>query len=1311
MGAVRAVGSAVAALGAAALLAAAPASAEPVRIASYGSGPGEVWNPKGVAVDGNPSSANYGDLYVADRNNFRIDRFGPGGDFQLAWGWGVADGTGQELQVCGPAAPESTQRCFHASSSTATGPGAVTPEAVAVDRSSGDVYVAESINRRIAAFGPDGEFRFMFGKGVDQGGGTPANPGNICTAEYVENGDTCGRGEGGAGAGEFSAPQSLAFDPAGELWVGDTDRLAALGPDGGFLGEIALPGCGEVRSLAIDSEGDFYVKCRSMAGVRRLEAGTGALVETLDEAGDARAVAVDGADRVYVGDCGGGVGNLCPAYRFMVFEAGVQVSAFGAGQAIGGPGGERGSNALAVDDGAGTLYAASSRSSEAESVVQAFPIPAPGPLVDAQRAEDVGPTTATLAATLNPENEETAYRFEYDTSPYAEGEPAGEHGTQVGAGSLPASFEGADVEARIEGLLPDTTYHFRLCATNATASTCGPDTTFKTRTAVGIEAQWAAALGARDAALRATLDPLGATEVTWWVRYGPGGALDHETAHQQLAGGDPRTVSANLAGLDPATAYSYRFLAHATQDGHQYTVEGGIGHLITRSAGLGSTLPDSRAWEMVSPPDKHGGLIKAPPLGATQAAADGEALAYLSLGSLEARPEGNGAPRLSLSLARRGPGGAWAGRDLTPPHLGNPGSGPPEYKLFSAGLERALLERSDSAPLSPAASEPTPYLRENAEPPDYTPLVGPANAPGASAFGGQVKAQGATADLSHVVLRSNASLAKGIPGGALYEWSGGTLTPLSVPPGGGTAVSANLGSEQSSVRGAISADGTRAFWSTGGIEPDGLYVRDTLRGQSARLDVVQPGAFGTGKEEPLFQAASADGRFAFFTDPQNLTPEANETGADLYRCEVVVRAGSLKCELSDLSAETKNPADPFESAEVQGLLPGVGEDGRSAYLVARGVLDDRPNGEGDSAASGQPNLYAWSEAGGMRFVARLAEEDRYDWAYIGPSSRFLAPNLAPTASPQGRYLAFMSERPLTGYDNTAAGGEAAQEVFLYDAATERLVCVSCEPGGARPRSFALGAGGGLPEEVDPNGLWSGRAVAGLVAQATRTEEFSVSLYRPRALHDDGRLFFNAADSLVPADSNGAGDVYQYEPSGTGGCTASAADAGTAVVSGGCVSLLSSGTAEGPGAAFLDASESGDDVFFYTPARLSVTDTDEVTDVYDARVGGEPASLEPLAECQGEACQPPAAAPAYGAGATATHRGPGNPRAGRCAGSTRRARALSRRARTARRHARSASRRTAHRPAWRRAARRLAHRARAQSKRARRCRRAARRSRR
>ena len=147
-------------------------------------------------------------------------------------------------------------------------------------------------------------------------------------------------------------------------------------------------------------------------------------------------------------------------------------------------------------------------------------------------------------------------------------------------------------------------------------------------------------------------------------------------------------------------------------------------------------------------------------------------------------------------------------------------------------------------------------------------------------------------------------------------------------------------------------------------------MRDTERGETARLDVVQPGAFGTGEASPEFQGANAAGTVAFFTDKQNLTEDANESGADLYRCAVTVEGGELGCDLTDLSA---NPGG--ESAEVRGLVPGMSEDASRVYFVAYGVLDHEANSQGESAAPGQPNLYLWRQGAGVRFIATLARDN------------------------------------------------------------------------------------------------------------------------------------------------------------------------------------------------------------------------------------------------------------------------------------------------------------------------------------------------
>ena len=134
-----------------------------------------------------------------------------------------------------------------------------------------------------------------------------------------------------------------------------------------------------------------------------------------------------------------------------------------------------------------------------------------------------------------------------------------------------------------------------------------------------------------------------------------------------------------------------------------------------------------------------------------------------------------------------------------------------------------------------------------------------------------------------------------------------------------------------------------------------------------------------------------------------------------------------------------------------------------------------------------------------------------------------------------------------------------------------------------------------------------------------------ALYHPRAALDNGRAFFNVVGPLVVGDSNGTWDVYQFEPFGLGTCSPAGESEQVAVVESGCIALISAGTDEDP-SVFMDASASGDDVFFATFARLSVLDTDDIVDVYDARVNGVAATVEETPECVGAACQPSGSKP-------------------------------------------------------------------------------------
>ncbi len=775
-----------------------------------------------------------------------------------------------------------------------------------------------------------------------------------------------------------------------------------------------------------------------------------------------------------------------------------------------------------------------------------------------------------------------------------------------------------------------------------------------------VERAWASGVAADSALLHAEINP-GSRETTYRFEYGPADCSVNVCTSAPVGGAEigdgdePIRVSQVVSGLQPETTYHYRVVAE-NEEGAQEGPGAGDHVFTTQLAALGFQLIDSRVWEMASPPNKQGGILLGNEDGLIQASETGDALAYLSRNPIVESPQGNRSWEAASALARRGATG-WASEDIMPPNelvsllpLGYQG----EYRLFSPDLERSLVEPLSGTALSPQASERTPYLRRNTDPALYTPLAtgkeGFANVPPGTEFGGDalpgVNIVGSNPSLDHIVLGSRAPLTGGEASETyrLFEWAAGQLRAVSVLPDaeGGTVATGPtvVGSDEGSLQHAVSDDGSRIFWSKGdysavnGNHLTGLYVWDAGTEESVRLDVVKGGT-GAGTANPIFQGANPAGTVAFFTDSQQLTPDASPAGADLYRCEIPAGAPAAGCStLTDVTAPAEGSG---ESAEVQGILSGLADDASSLYFVAKGVLDGAPNGSGESAVAGEPNLYRWDESAGVFFIATLAPEDSRSWGValnqVGVTFRISA-----ASSPNGRYLAFMSQRSLTGYDNReAAGGEPAQEVFRYDTVTDQLDCVSCNPTDGAPNAFTYA--GLIQPLFDARRAWEKGLLAAVLPQPPTILNGS-SLYRPRFMLDNGRVFFNAFDSLVAGDSNGEWDVYQYESVGVGDCTASAGDPGTSRSGEGCVSLMSSGTAEGE-SAFLDAGASGDDVFFLTDGRLSALDADLELDVYDARVDGVPARLEPIAECLGEACQPAAQAPNDPTPASAAFHGAGN----------------------------------------------------------------------
>jgi NHL repeat len=94
-----------------------------------------------------------------------------------------------------------------------------------------------------------------------------------------------------------------------------------------------------------------------------------------------------------------------------------------------------------------------------------------------------GTTTATLRGRIHPHGQLTTYRFEYGlTDGYGSFAPVPDGNTGSGDAVQP-------VEEPVSGLAPNTTYHFRLVAANATGETEGPDGTFTTLPASGLPAR------------------------------------------------------------------------------------------------------------------------------------------------------------------------------------------------------------------------------------------------------------------------------------------------------------------------------------------------------------------------------------------------------------------------------------------------------------------------------------------------------------------------------------------------------------------------------------------------------------------------------------------------------------------------------------------------------------------------------------------------------------------------------------------------------------------------------------------------------
>ena len=394
------------------------------------------------------------------------------------------------------------------------------------------------------------------------------------------------------------------------------------------------------------------------------------------------------------------------------------------------------------------------------------------------------------------------------------------------------------------------------------------------------------------------------------------------------------------------------------------------------------------------------------------------------------------------------------------------------------------------------------------------------------------------------------------------------------------------------------------------------------------------------------------------TNPvSDLIPGINVTrfltaSADGSRAIVSVDVGSNEGGLYEYAYdEGTGEGEVFEIAEEQLGVLGASSDLSSLYFASEEAIAETENEAGEAPEAGKPNLYLREVEGedeAVSFIGELAKEDISSGFFGTPSPVNTIPrDHIARVSPDGRRLSFVSASPAlaeqaAGYDNRdVESGKPDREVYLYDAESGELVCASCNPSGARPQGANFAEVGVA--------LWTAAWIPGYQAQ----------LYGRRPMSSDGnRLFFNSVDPLALRDVNGAQDVYEWEAPGSGSCSESSPSFSSK--NGGCVDLISTGQSPRD-SEFVDASESGGDVFLRTESSLAPSDPGLV-DIYDARSGGGFAAPAEAPACEGDACQSVPSPPQFKTPASPSFHGPGNLKQRSGCSQGRRAARLTRRAR-------------------------------------------------
>jgi RHS repeat-associated protein len=289
-----------------------PASEYTEKFGEAGETSWEFKEPTADAIDSE------GNVWVADTNNARIEEFSNNGSFITAFGWGVSNGK-NEFQAC-----IATCRAGIAGS----GSGQFSkPEGIAINKSTGEIYITEKSNNRIQVFNSFGEVIGKFGEGgqvnaplgiaiESRGNVWVADSGNDRVDEFTATGEFMGSfGDAGEELGQFKTPTGVAFSGS-YAYIVDSgndrvqkctlsgDCVSSFGSKGSEVGKFSAP----IGIASDPASGDLYVADTGNNRVQELNP-AGVFLQAFGKHGSGNGefsspdgVAVNNKGKVYVTD-------------------------------------------------------------------------------------------------------------------------------------------------------------------------------------------------------------------------------------------------------------------------------------------------------------------------------------------------------------------------------------------------------------------------------------------------------------------------------------------------------------------------------------------------------------------------------------------------------------------------------------------------------------------------------------------------------------------------------------------------------------------------------------------------------------------------------------------------------------------------------------------------------------------------------------------------------------------------------------------------------------------------------------------------